>query len=239
MDVMQQALLFLVLSTVAVASAIADEVRFPHVTVYGTATTEIVPDQMVWSVKVQNRGRSLEVTATEHTKLVQAALELIKDAVVDKADIQTSSMEFGENWEEKADTRVRAGYLASTTISFKTTKIEAYKSLWLGLAKISGISVEDIAYDHTKRMDIQNETRQKALLAAKEKAMTLAKTLGAGIGEPLSIEEDVEVHYRYIRNTNLREDTAGGPVSRGDLALGRIPITMRIKASFRLVSFRN
>ena len=40
----------------------------------------------------------------------------------------------------------------------------------LGLAAIPDVSVEGVTYDHSKRIEFQNETRRKALLKAKEKA---------------------------------------------------------------------
>src|ERR1700683_4433941 len=105
----------IMLVLLAVATAIpasAAEIQLPHVTVYGTATAEVTPDKLVWSVKVQNKGPALDIVAGEHNKMVQATMQLIKDAGVDEKSLQTSSMEFGQNWEFKGNSRVQEGYFA-------------------------------------------------------------------------------------------------------------------------------
>jgi len=229
----------------AATLACADEIQLPHITVYGTATTEVVPDEMIWSVEVKNKNLGLEAAATEHGKTVQAVLSLLKESKVDDKTIQTSQMEFGENQEYTSGSWVKSGYFAKTEISFKITNFDLYKKLWVGLAKISGVSVQSVAYDNSKRIDYRNETRQKALQAAKEKASAMSKVLGSEIGEPLLVEEDLSVsegwqgnyavqavnainNLQAVENGNAREDT--------QLSLGTIPIRARVKVSFRLLA---
>ena len=214
----------------------AGESEPPHITVNGTAITEVTPDELVWRLEVHNTNASPEEVAAEHTNTVQTVLRLLREAKVEVPSIQTSWMQFGENWEYEHESRVKRGYYASTYIGFKVTELEKYSALWLGLSKIRCVSVDYVAFDVTRRTAIQKETREKALIAAKEKAATMAKTLGEGIGEPLCIEEDVGEREDRIVQTNIilsgpDERTAGG----GALAPGKIPIKVRVKVSFRLV----
>lgn len=227
-------------------SAYADEPPFPRITVFGTATTEVVPDQMVWSLRVENKGPALKAFASEHTKSVQNVLEFLKKSKVDPKALQTSQMQFSENWEYRSSSRVREGYVASTEVSFKTTDLELYTQLWLGLADMPFVSVQSVTYDHTKRIEFQNQTREKAILAAKEKATVSARTLGAEIGEPLLLEEDLSTSEGWqlnpgnaMLNNNLR---AGGGEERGSmeaLAPGTIPIRIRVKAAFQLLPHKS
>lgn len=220
------------------ATAFADDLQPPHVTVYGTAVTEVTPDEMHWSVKVVNKGPALDSVAGEHARIVQSAMQLLKDTGVEAKTIQTSSMEFGQNWEYKNGDRVQNGYFASTMISFKLTDFGLYNKLWLGLAKLPSVSVENVAYDHTKRIDYQNETRRKAVLAAREKADDLARALGSAIGEPLLIEEQV-VENNWAANSamnNLRQVSDEEAAGAEGIAPGRIPIRTRVRASFRLIT---
>ena len=229
------------ISGLLVGSVYADETSVPRVTVYGTATTEVVPDQMVWSLQVENKGPALEVVASEHSKRVQKVLEFLKKSNLDTKAIQTSRLEFGENWTYTSSSRVKEGYVATTDISFKTTDLDRYPSLWLGLAEMPAVSVQNVSYDHTKRIDFQNQTREKAILAAMEKATASAKTLGVSIGEPLLLEEDLsqsegwQMNRQMLAMNNLR--VSGGDERRPveALAPGTIPITIRVKASFKLL----
>lgn len=231
-----------VLLTGATLAAAADDL-LPHVSVSGTATTEVVPDQMVWRLTVVSKGPKLPAVAEQQSKTVQRVLAFLKQTGIKDAEVQTSKMEFGENWEYRSGSQVREGYFASTTVAFLTSELDTYKPLWIGLADIPGVSVENVSYDHSKRIEYQNETRQKALLLAKEKASTLAKTLGSEIREPLSIEEDLSVSEGWqgvngrMRNSVSAPDR--GANANGDLALGKIPVTIRVKVSFRLVTAGN
>ncbi len=175
----------------------AVENELPGVTVFGTATTQVTPDQMVWHLLAYNRGSKLSSVAEQHIKLVQQVLSPLKEHGIEDSDLQTSQMEFGENWEYKGQSRVKEGYFASTRIVFRTSDLATYKPLWLVLAEMSGVTGERVNYDHSKRIAYQNETRQKAVLAAKEKAADLAKALGSEIAEPLRIEEDLSVNEAW------------------------------------------
>jgi len=238
---MKKTIISFAISTFLVIHGFADEIQLPHITVYGTATTEVVPDQMIWSVRVQNRGAVLETVASDHAKNLQGTLSLLKDLKVDEKTTQTSRMEFGENWEYRSSSRVKEGYIASTDISFKITNFELYSKLWFGLAKQSAVSVENVTYDHTKRIEFRNETRQKAITAAKEKAAAMAKSLGSQIGEPLLVEEDISVSDGWqwqgnLAANNLRTVSGEEQVGKGALSPGTIPVQARIKVAFRLVT---
>jgi uncharacterized protein len=226
-------------SLVLAATLAAAENDLPGVTVFGTATTHVTPDQMVWHLMASNRGLKLSSVAEQHTNIVQHVLSFLKEHGIKDSDLQSSQMEFGENWEYKNQSRVKEGYFASTQISFRTSDLATYKPLWLGLAETTGVTVEGVNYDHSKRIIYQNETRQKALLAAKEKAADMAKTLGVEIAEPLRIEEDLSVNDPWrstASNSNQVAVEGGGGAEQEALAPGTIPIRVRVKVTFRLVA---
>ena len=41
--------------------AYAGEMELPHISVYGTAVTRIIPDKMIWHVQVLNKSASLDI----------------------------------------------------------------------------------------------------------------------------------------------------------------------------------
>ena len=225
-------LLSTLMFTVLVSSA-ADNP--PHVTVYGTATTSVAIDQMDWKIRISNKEQSLEEVAEAHSSTVQSVLNFLIENDLPEHCIQTSGMEFGEHFvSSKLKGRVRDGYQASSSIKFKVTDLSKYKDLWSGISRMKNVSLNGITYDNSKRIKHQNETRQKALLAAKEKAETLAITLGSKIGKPLFIEEE---RFGYSRNNfNNVYATNEQVVINDAFAPGQIPITVQIKASFLLVT---
>ena len=146
-------------------------------------------------------------------------------------------MRFDENWKNRNNERVKVGYFASTDISFTTTDFNLYQKIWFGLAAIDGVSIQNTQYAHSDRIRYQNKSREKAVLAAREKAVNLAKTLGSKIGNPLLIEE-VSVHsYGWnmgFNNSNMAMDDMGAVASSEVLALGQISISTKVKTVFKL-----
>ena len=207
----------------------------PHVTVYGTATTSVAIDEMNWRIRVSNKDTTLEEVAKAHNSTVQSVLDFLMDNELPEHCIQSSGMEFGENFvTSKLKGRVRSGYQASSNIKFKVTDLSKYKDLWNGISRMENVSLSGISYENSKRIKHQNETRQKALLAAKDKAQKLAETLESKIGKPLFIEE--EKFANSSNNfSNVYADSQPAIVNDG-FAPGQIPITVQIKASFELIS---
>jgi len=224
------------------AEEVAPQHPVPHVDVTGTAVVEVVPNLMIWNLQVRNTDAKVEDVAADHTKLVSAFLSFLKDTGVNPKSIQTSRMEFGENWESGANYpaggRQRKGYYASTTVTFKLTDMNLYQKLWAGMAKQTGVTVEGTEWDYNNRITAQNEMRQKALLTAREKARSLANTVGSSIGEPLSIQdesgEDDVVSNRVRDNFAMNAGAVNEPGS--SVAPGTISIRSTVRASFRLTA---
>ena len=215
-------------------NSIASE-KQPHVTVYGTATTSVAIDEMNWRIRVSNKDTTLEEVAMAHNSTVQSVLDFLMDNELPEHCIQSSGMEFGENFvTSKLKGRVRSGYQASSNIKFKVTDLSKYKDLWNGISRMENVSLSGISYENSKRIKHQNETRQKALLAAKDKAQKLAETLESKIGKPLFIEEE---KFANSSNNFSNAYADNQPVIVNDgFAPGQIPITVQIKASFELIS---
>ena len=107
------------------------------------------------------------------------------------------------------------------------------------------MSVQGVTFDHTKRIEYQNQTREKAILAAKEKAAVSAKTLGVELGAPLLLEEDLSAsegwpmgYNNLLSNGNARaiSGESSGPMEA--LAPGTIPIRIRVKAAFQMLTHK-
>lgn len=196
---------------------------------------------MNWHLSVRNEGGNLEEVAELHSKHVESVLALLKEMEIPAEEQQTARMEFGENWVCKNKSRIQEGYFASTEIFFKIKDLKKYKSLWVTLSKIDHVTVEGVYYDHSNRIEYQDETRKKALLAARSKAIALSEALGSEIGEPLLIEEDTSIQD-YARRSLCSNSISFVNESDFDaiesIAPGKIPIRIRMKLSFRLITHK-
>lgn len=225
---MKKILLLLACMTLAPLSW-AVEIDRPHISVWGHAKKEVVPDEMHWQVTVANRGAELAEVSKTHTNLVKEVLTIMRKSASSEKDIQTSGMRFGENYVYRNNSRVKEGYNATTSISLKMTNFKHYEPLWLSLSTFPSVSVTNVSYDYSKKDEVRNDTRVKALLAAKEKVNTLAKAMGSEVGETIVIEEDEGNSVVFPAQRMLMAESADGsdsPVSPG---------TIFIEAKIKLV----
>ena len=228
----------LIIFLFVVTQAIADEIKIPHITVTGKVKTMVDPDQMMWSLNVTNRGLSLKEVAGDHSSVVGDVISLLTKMGVEKDHIQTSRMQFGENWVYKGGTRVKEGFYAHTDISFKLVTLEKYNPIWVGLSKKENVSVREVTYSISNLESHQKDARKDALISAKEKAVSMAGVLGAKLGEPLFIKEDLSFNEGYRESPapnrasfNAQDDSGGMSVSPGQL-----PVVVRVIVSFRLIN---
>jgi uncharacterized protein len=231
-------LVFALLLIVPAAKSVESEV--PHIVVYGTATIQVTPNQMVWNLSVRNFNPTSTGAARAHETTIAALLAFLKQSKIEEKTIQTSRMQLGENWKYKDGERFLDGYYASTDVQFELVDFSKYSSLWIGLSGIQGVQISNVSLGHSDRIQFQNEARTRAVLAAREKARAIAETLGARIGEPLMVEEDLSIADGYrsqlpvSTNSNILVEAPGG--TDQSVAPGTIPVRARVKASFHLLT---
>ncbi|MEM7431278.1 MAG: SIMPL domain-containing protein [Pseudomonadota bacterium] len=212
----------------------ADDAVVPQISVTGTAEKLVKPDLLHWNLRVEHRGTDLSEVAFTHNQAVANLIDLLEDAGVDKDDMQTSRMQFGENWEYKNNSRVRVGYNASTSVVFELKSIDDYAKMWLRFASLPGVSVTNVSFDHSKRKKLYKQARIDALVAARSKAEDMAAALDTAIGDPLRIEEETQPNYSVTANARLRADSEGIAGGSGGIAAGLITIQARVRVTFVL-----
>ncbi len=217
------------------ACAAAETLEEPHITVYGNGKIKDVPNEMLWSVNVTTKEKKLSAATANHAAAVAKVLEFLKGLKIDEDRLQTSRTHFKEDWDYNILKKyVKIGYIASTDISFTISDFDLYQKLWFGLTAIEGVSIQNTQYAHSDRIRYQNQSRQKAVLDAREKAANLAKTLGSQIGEPLKIEES-PAQQIYVSNAAINSyDKMAADESMQVLALGQMTISTQVKVVFKL-----
>ena len=189
---------------------------------------------MHWSLGVETKGGDIAQVAAAHDQKVVSVLKFLKEQKIEDKNTQTSRIELSENWVNRDRERVKEGYIASAQIAFESANLEQYRELWMGLAKIPDVSVKGVGFDTSKRIDIQNEARLNAVKAAKEKAESLAKALGASIHEPLVIEENSATWPGMYNTRNTFAAAPGQGANGTSLAPGTISVTSRVQVKFRI-----
>jgi len=221
--------LFMTMFTSALVNATEST---PQVSVTAAGEISIKPNILLWDCTVKTTAANLAQVTEQHSAIMQTALSYLSKSGVSEKDLQTTRMNFRENWSFKAGTRVKNGYIATSSINFKVTDFDKYNKLWTGLSKIDGLSVNNVNYNHSDRKELQKECLKKALIAAKEKASFIATTLDEKIGRVLKVVESGE-------NGHPRPMIHAMSARSGDqnqaIAPGEITITKKVSATFMLL----
>lgn len=228
--------LLLLLALALPLSLSAADLSTPHVAVYGTAVTQAKPDLLRWSLTVSNTGPDLALVSQEHTNLTDTVLKLLGRKAIKPEEIQTSGMQFSENREYQENRWVKNGYIATTQVSFTLRDTGDYQSTWTELARLPGVSVNNVSWDLDDRVSVQNKTRLEALQAAKAKAEAMARALGVSLGTPLVIEEEpIDEPVMARAMVNAFSGAAEGGVS-DSIAAGQISVRVRVRVIFQLTT---
>lgn len=226
---------FACLASLLPVVAQAEHFQQPHIAVYGTATTEVVPDLMRWRLYLRTNGKTASQAADAHDQNVSAVLAFLRQQKIAEKKIQTSQLQLAKDWQYIGGQRIKKGYYAATVLSFESPLLENYPSLWKGLSQLPSVSIERVMFDVANRIQILENTRIQALLVAKKKAERLASALETRIGQPLLIEEESsrrdEVHTPIAFSAQRKSSEA----ENQSLSPGTLSIQARIKAVFPLL----
>jgi uncharacterized protein YggE len=214
----------------------AEVSELPQVRVTGKATAKVTPDEMLWRLRVENKGSELAEVAEKHTLIVSELLAFLKEQKIEDKKTKTSQMEFGENWSYRDRQRVKEGYVAKTTVTFSSSDFSQYKPTWLGLSKLGNVSVQSVNYQLNDQEAEVQKLKSQAVLDAKKRAEALAGALGSQLAEPLLIE-DVQRGGAVPRMAMMAENSfAADDLAGPSTAAGQIKIESQVKVVFRLVT---
>ncbi len=184
------ALAVLLLSLGCCNTSFATDFPTRKVTVTGTATIKVVPDQMTWTVSITINDATLAKAKARHDESLADALKFIKyvggNAI---QDLQTGGIRFEKQTYFPDGADRSQPFSCSTSITFTLTDFDKYGALCDGLAKLDGAQISSVDYASSKAEATKREALKQALLNAHDKANDLAVAGGCYIDKPLEIQE--------------------------------------------------
>jgi len=160
------------------------------VTVVGTATIKVVPDEMNWTVQVSVNDATLASAKQRHDASLSAALKYIKSLGSAARDLQTSGIHIDKNnYAPMNSPAAEKPYTCWTQFTFTLTDFDQYGPIVDALAKLDGIQVQSVEYASSKEDATRRDALKQALINAHDKAGDLAVTAGCFIDKPLEVIE--------------------------------------------------
>jgi len=222
-------LIAVVLGLLPISNLAADPV-VRKVTVVGTATIKVVPDQMYWTVQVSINDSTLARAKARHDASLTDALKFIKSLGDAVQDLQTGGIRIDKNtYAPDGSAAAARPFSCSTQVTFTLTDFEKYGPICDGLAKLDGLQVQSVDYAYSKQSDVSRDALKQALLNAHDKANDLAVTANCYIDRPLEIQEGVSEGPRPMMMNALARAMPGGTP---DAVAGQIEISGTVTVTY-------
>lgn len=209
------------------------------ITVNGTAEIMVVPDEVVFNLKVVTMDRDLLAAQTKNDQTVRTVLALGRKYEIPATMLQTGHISLSQRYSDEEVTKkpsVFLGYTVTKKVTIILRDVTKAEQL-LGDIFRSGVSeIEDVDFRTTQARKYKDEARRMAIKAAQEKAAALAREIGQSIGKAYSVIEEGANDSRVALNTRNTVGFVSGSYSADEstIALGQISITARLVVSFEL-----
>ena len=170
------------------ATAMA-ETETRTVAVNGTGFSEVKPDRAILNMSINARQPSLAAAQSEAAKVTAKVLALTDKLKIDRKYVDTTgaSVRPDYRWNREREEQELRGYIAERQMLVKVDNLDKLGKLVEG-AVASGVNqVSPPQLDSSKRKALRRDALAMAARDARANAEVLAETLGAKLGEPISI----------------------------------------------------
>jgi uncharacterized protein YggE len=217
----------------------------PLVTVTGQAEVRVPPDEVVFTLAVENVDKDMVVASKRTDDSVRQILAIARKNNVKPEDVQTSHISVQPKYNtddlpfDSRDKvkRVMIGYEVSKTVAIRLREISRFDDLLADVLKAGITRLSNLEFRDSQIRKHRDEARRMAIRAAKEKAQLLASEIGQSVGPAYSITEEGGGDYgrsNYAQNAT-RETGSGSSDSESATAPGSISVTAQVTVRFRLM----
>jgi uncharacterized protein YggE len=200
--------------------------------VIGTAEQEVTPDIINVSISLQEYldGKK-KVTIDQLEGQLEKA---VSEAGIAKEDFTISNVSAWNNaWQKKKS----PDFLASKQYSIRFHDLNKYNQI-LNSVDPKGIQSTYVeSYDYSKMVELKRNLKIQALLAAKDKATYLLKSIDEKVGRPIDITENDNSNYpsqkAMFTNRVLTANAASSAES--DIDVKKIKLNFQVQAIFEII----
>jgi hypothetical protein len=238
------------LTGIARAQAQGEADRHRTITVSGSADVQVKPDRVVLTLGIETRDTVLAKCVRDNEARSGRVLTFLRERRIPQERIQTPQPAvrtvFDPGYGMNRGTKLWR-YEARRAILVTLVEVSELDQVLTGCLERGVSEVDDADFRTTELKKHREEARALAIRAAEDKARRLAAELGARPGPVQSIAEDhldwgdAGSWWGWSWNRGMRgqsqvvvsADRASDEALEA-LALGRIPVSARIRASFLL-----
>lgn len=214
----------------------------PLITVTGQAEVRVPPDEVLFTLAVENVDRDMLVANKKTDDSVKQILAIARKNNVKPEDVQTSQISVQPKYntddmpydERNKVKRVLIGYEVSKTVAIRLRDISRFDELLADVLKAGITRLSNLQFLDSQVRKHRDEARRMAIRAAQEKARLLAGEIGQSIGPAYSITEESVNYSRSNINQNTTATAGESSDSESAIAPGSLSITAQVTVRFRL-----
>ena len=235
-------LLFILSVGPAVARA-QSNIEPPLITVTGQAEVRVPPDEVLFTLAVENVDKDMLVANQRTDASVKQILAIARKNNVKPEDVQTSQISVQPKYNtddmdyeaRNKVKRVLIGYEVSKTVAIRLRDISLFDELLADVLKAGITRLSNLQFMDSQIRKHRDEERRMAIRAAQEKARLLAGEIGQSIGPAYSITEEGGANPYANVSQNVAGGGGGGrEESASTVAPGSIAVTAEVTVRFKL-----
>ena len=236
-------LLMLAMLVLAVPAG-AEEPAARTISVNGTATVHVTPDEADLRLSVRTFQAELPRAKEENDEAAEEVLRYLRSVGIDSKDVQASIVSSQAIYEYRNDNgrQIRGpitGYEVSRQYAVKLRDLTKLGPIYDQLLPNARVTLEGHTLGTSQSRKYRDQARTDAAKAAREKANLLAGAFGATVGAPRVVSEvPPQVFYphsRFLQNVAMAAEAGGGGGGENLTPVGQIEVRAEVNATFDLV----
>lgn len=159
------------------------------ISVQGSATMMVQPNQLEFSVSIEQRGADTKALQKTVQKTVQNIVYLLQQNGINDRNIQSMQMSLQPHYEYDDGKRTQKDFILGRTIHVKHGDFAVYSKLMQDLIEAGATSISPARLTHDNPEKQYLEALKLAVKDAQKRASTMLEPLNASVGNVLTITE--------------------------------------------------
>lgn len=173
--------------------ALAQDEDLPRISVSGTGTVSAAPDMAVVSLGARADAGTAREALARTSQAVAATLEVLADAGISPADIQTQGVQITPRWTRQQNVSDQppriVGYIASNTLRVRVRDLERLGGVLDAAVESGANTIGGIRFTLEDSDAAMADARRAAVEDGMAKASLLAEAAGVTLGRLLLLTE--------------------------------------------------
>jgi uncharacterized protein YggE len=213
----------------------------------GTAVIRVQPDKATLRLGVQTFAVTPRESQARNARIVEVALQAIRDEGVPAQDIATDYFALRpeyDNWQH-GDRKI-VGYWTDNTVLVTLRQVDKLSDVLAAALEAGATTVDDVTFSTTRLRELRDQARAMAVRAALEKAQALAGAVNLTAGDVQNISENSWSYYWGSWNSrgqwaNQQQNVmqvvsspGAPPLDDGEFSLGQIVVQAQVDLTVAL-----